>query len=159
MELRPGLIDARSGKIVPVVTRVSSLQTGAGQAGKVGPGGLVAGGPHLDPTFVNGDLLVGSVIGKPGSVPDTLDHVTLDVTLLETAVGSAELVKVERVKLGETVRLNLGTASSLAVATSVRGDLVELDLRKPVAIELGKRAAISRRISERWRLIGSGLLK
>jgi translation initiation factor 2 subunit 3 len=103
--------------------------------------------------------MVGSVIGKPGTLPETLEHVTMDVTLLETAVGSAELVKVEKVKLAETVRLNLGTGSTLAVVTSVRGGVVEADLKKPVAIEMGMRAAISRRIADRWRLIGSGVLK
>ncbi len=103
--------------------------------------------------------MVGSVIGKPGTLPETLEHVTLDVMLLETAVGAAELVKVGKVKLSETVRLNLGTASTLAVATSVKGEVVELDLKKPVAIESGMRAAISRRIADRWRLIGSGVLK
>ncbi|MDG6901554.1 MAG: translation initiation factor IF-2 subunit gamma [Nitrososphaerota archaeon] len=159
VELKPGMIDERSGKFVPVLTRVSSLQTGAGSTDKVGPGGLVAVGTHLDPTYVKGDQMVGSVIGKPGTLPDTLEHITLDVKLLETAVGAAELVKVDKVKLSETVRLNLGTASTLAVATSVRGDTVELDLKKPVAIEMGMRAAISRRIAERWRLIGSGVLK
>lgn len=159
IELKPGMIDERSGKYVPVITKVTSLETGAGRADKVGPGGLVAVGTHLDPTFIKGDQMVGSVIGKPGTLPETLEHVTLDVDLLETAVGSAELVKVEKVKLGENVRLNLGTASTLAVATSVRGDVVEVDLKKPVAIEKGMRAAISRRIAERWRLIGSGVLK
>jgi translation initiation factor 2 subunit 3 len=159
IELKPGMIEERSGKFAPVITRVSSLQTGAGDSQKVGPGGLVAVGTHLDPTYTKGDQMVGSVIGRPGTLPETLEHVTLDVTLLETAVGATELVKVDRVKLGENVRLNLGTASTQAVATSVRGDIVEMDLKKPVAIELGMRAAISRRIAERWRLIGSGILK
>jgi translation initiation factor 2 subunit 3 len=159
VELRPGMIDERSGKFAPIVTKVSSLQTGAGAADRVGPGGLVAVGTHLDPTYTKGDQMVGSVIGRPGTLPETLEHVTLDVKLLETAVGALELVKVDKVKLGETVRLNLGTASTLAVATSVRGDTVEVDLKKPVAIETGMRAAISRRIAERWRLIGSGVLK
>ncbi len=159
VELKPGMVDERSGKFVPIVTKVAALQTGAGSAEKVGAGGLVAVGTHLDPTYTKGDQMVGSVIGKPGTLPETLEHVTLDVSLLETAVGAAELVKVDKVKLGETVRLNLGTASTLAVSTSVRGDVVELDLKKPVAIETGMRAAISRRIAERWRLIGSGVLK
>jgi translation initiation factor 2 subunit 3 len=159
VELRPGMIDERSGKFAPIITKVSSLHTGAGAADRVGPGGLVAVGTHLDPTFTKGDQMVGSVIGRPGSLPETLEHITLDVELLETAVGALELVKVEKVKLGETVRLNLGTASTLAVATSVRGETVEVDLKKPVAIETGMRAAISRRIAERWRLIGSGVLK
>jgi translation initiation factor 2 subunit 3 len=159
VELKPGMIEERSGKYVPIITKVSSLQTGAGIAERVGPGGLVAIGTHLDPTFTKGDQMVGSVIGTPGTLPDTLEHITLDVALLETAVGATELVKVDKVRLGEAVRLNLGTASALATATSVRGEVVELDLKKPVAVEKGMRAAISRRIAERWRLIGSGVLK
>lgn len=159
VELRPGMIDARSGKYMPVITRVAALQTGAGPSHKVGPGGLVAVGTHLDPTYTKGDQMVGSVIGKPGTLPETLEHLVLDVELLETAVGAAELVKVDKVKLGENVRLNVGTSSTLAVVTSARGDVAEVDLKKPVAVEKGMRAAISRRIAERWRLIGSGVLK
>jgi translation initiation factor 2 subunit 3 len=159
VELRPGMVDERSGKYVPVVTRVSSLQTGAGQAEKVGPGGLVAVGTLLDPTYTKGDQMVGSVIGRPGTLPPTWEHITLEVKLLETAVGATELVKVDRLRVGEGVRLNLGTSSTQAVVTSARGDVIEVDLKKPVAAEAGMRAAISRRIAERWRLIGSGVLK
>ncbi len=159
VELKPGMVDERSGKYVPVLTKVSSLQTGAGAAGKVGPGGLIAVGTHLDPTFTKSDQMVGSVIGKPGTLPPTWEHITLDVELFETAVGSAELVKVEKVKPSESLRLNLGTASTQAVVTSARGDVIEVDLKKPVAVEAGMRAALSRRIAERWRLIGSCILK
>ncbi len=159
VELRPGMVEERSGKYVPVLTRVTSLQTSAGKTERVGPGGLVAVGTNLDPTFVKGDQMVGSVIGRPGTLPPSLEHITLDVDLLETAVGSAEQVSVDKVKPGENLRLNLGTASAQAVVTSARGETVEVDLKKPVAVETGMRAALSRRIAERWRLIGSGVLK
>ena len=153
------MVEERSGKYVPVVTKISSLQTGAGEGTKVGPGGLVAVGTHLDPTYTKGDQMVGSVIGKPGTLPPTWEHMTLELSLFETAVGLAELVKVEKVKPGESLRLNLGTAFSQVVVTSARGDVVEVDLKKPVSVESGMRAAISRRIADRWRLIGSGILK
>ena len=159
IELKPGMVDDRSGKFVPVLTKVSSLHTGAGDTDKVGPGGLVAVGTHLDPTFTKGDQMVGSVIGRPGSLPPTWEHITLDLTLLESAVGASSLVKVDRVRPGENLRLNLGTSSAQAVVTSARGDVIEVDLKKPVSVEEGMRAALSRRIAERWRLIGSGLLK
>ena len=159
IELRPGMVEERSGKYVPIVTKVSGLQTSAGKADQVGPGGLVAVGTYLDPAYIKGDQMVGSVIGKPGTLPPNLEHMTLDVDLLETAVGSAELVSVEKVRPGENLRLNLGTASTQAVVTSARGDIIEVDLKKPVAVETGMRAALSRRIAERWRLIGSGVLK
>ncbi|MDG7016114.1 MAG: translation initiation factor IF-2 subunit gamma [Nitrososphaerota archaeon] len=159
IEVKPGMPDERSGKYVPIITKVSALQTGAGATEKVGPGGLVAVGTHLDPTFTRSDQMVGSVIGKPGTLPPTWEHVTLDLDLFETAVGSAELVKVDKVRPSENLRLNLGTASSPAVVTSARNNVIEVDLKKPVAIEAGMRVAVSRRIAERWRLIGSGLLK
>ena len=159
IELRPGMVDERSGKYVPVIAKVAGLETSAGRTEKVGPGGLVAVGTRLDPTFVKGDQMVGSVLGKPGTLPPNLEHITLDVSLLETAVGSAEMVSVEKVKPGENIRLNMGTASTQAIVTSARGDVIELDLKKPVAIEPGMRAALSRRIAERWRLIGSGVLR
>lgn len=159
VELKPGMVDERTGKYVPILTKIYSLQTGAGSTDKVGPGGLVAMGTHLDPTYTRGDQMVGSVIGKPGTLPPTWEHCTLDLQLFETAVGSAEPVKVEKVKPGENLRLNLGTASTQAAVTSARGDVIEVDFKKPISIESGMRAAISRRIAERWRLIGSGLLK
>ena len=158
VELKPGMVEERSGKFVPVVTNVSALQTGAGSSDKVGPGGLVAVGTYLDPSYTKGDQMVGSVIGKPGTLPPTWEHVTLNVALFDTAVGLAEVVKVDKVRPGENLRLNMGTAFAQAVVTSARGDIVELDLKKPVTIEVGMRAALSRRIAERWRLIGSGVL-
>jgi translation initiation factor 2 subunit 3 len=159
VELRPGMPDERTGKYTPITTKVASLGTGAGISQKVRPGGLVAVGTQLDPAYTKSDQMVGSVLGRPGTLPEVWEHITLEIELFDRAVGSAELVKVDQIKLGENLRLNLGTASTLAVATSVRGDTVELDLKKPVSEEEGARAAISRRISERWRLIGSGLLK
>ena len=70
-----------------------------------------------------------------------------------------EMVKVERVRAGESLRLNVGTASTLASVTSARDSVSEMDLKKPVSVEEGARASVSRRIAERWRLIGSGVLK
>ena len=159
IEMRPGMPDERSRKYIPVNTKVYSLGTGAGITSKVGPGGLVAVGTEIDPAFTKNDQMVGSVIGKPGSLPPVWEHVTLDHELFESVVGSAEPVRVEKIRVGEGLRLNLGTASTLANATSVRDRAVELELKKPVCIEEGARAAISRRIAERWRLIGSGVLK
>lgn len=158
IEIRPGMLDERSGKFIPITTKIASLGTGAGKTDRVGPGGLIAVGTELDPAYTKGDQMVGSLVGKPGTLPEALEHITLDVELFESAVGSPELVKVEKIRMNETLRLNIGTASTLANVTSAREDIVEMELRKPVAAEARSRVAISRRIAERWRLIGSGVL-
>jgi translation initiation factor 2 subunit 3 len=158
IEIAPGLPDER-GKYAPLLTRVASLGTGAGMAEKVGPGGLISLGTLLDPALTKGDLMVGSLVGRPGTLPPPRTHILVDLQLFEEAVGSTELLKVERVRMGEALRLNVGTAATLGAVTSVREGVAELDLRKPVVAEPGSRVAISRRIAERWRLIGSGLIR
>nr|HDO81466.1 translation initiation factor IF-2 subunit gamma [Candidatus Bathyarchaeota archaeon] len=43
--------------------------------------------------------------------------------------------------------------------SSVRGGVVEINLRRPVCAEEGQRVAVSRMVSGRWRLIGWGIVK
>jgi len=158
VEISPGLLDDR-GKYTPVVTKVVALGTGAGMAEQVGPGGLISLGTNLDPSLTKGDLMVGSIVGKPGSLPPIINHITVDLQLFEQAVGTSELLKVDKVRMGESLRLNIGTAATLGTVTSVREAVAELDLKRPVVVVPGSRAAISRRMGERWRLIGSGLIR
>jgi len=157
VEISPGLLDDR-GNYVPFTTKVVGLGTGAGMAERVGPGGLVSLGTNLDPSLTKGDLMVGSIVGRPGSLPPIVSHITVETELFEQAVGASEMLRVERVRTGESLRLNVGTAATLGSVTSVRENLAELDLRKPLVVEQGARVAISRRMAERWRLIGSGLI-
>jgi translation initiation factor 2 subunit 3 len=157
--ITPGLADERSGRYTPIMTKVASLGTGAGMTDRVGPGGLIALGTTLDPRLTKGDVLVGNLIGRAGSLPEVITHITLDLQLFEQAVGSGTLIRVDKVKATETLRLNVGTASTLGTVTSARETVAELDLKKPVAAAIGSRVAISRRIAERWRLIGSGLVR
>jgi translation initiation factor 2 subunit 3 len=159
IEVLPGLPDEKGGKFSPLATKIESLGTGAGMSQKVGPGGLVAVGTQLDPSMVKADIMVGSLLGKPGTLPPVWSHVKLDLQLFDSAVGSAELVKVEKVRKEEVVRLNIGTASVLATVTSARDSTAEFELKKPVAAEANSHVALSRRIAERWRLIGSGVIK
>jgi translation initiation factor 2 subunit 3 len=158
IEISPGIADEKTGKYIPIITKVASLGTGAGMTDKVGPGGLIALGTALDPRLTKGDVLVGNLVGKPGHLPQMRTHITVDLQLFDQAVGSAALIKVDKVKATEILRLNLGTASTLGTVTSARDAVAELDLKKPVVTDENGRVAISRRIAERWRLIGSGLV-
>ncbi|HEX2472827.1 MAG TPA: translation initiation factor IF-2 subunit gamma [Nitrososphaera sp.] len=157
IEIRPGVLDEKKGKYDPVTSQVSTLGTGAGLVKSVRPGGLVAIGTKLDPTFTKSDSLIGSVVGKPGKLPRDVEDITIDVVLFDTAVGTAEMVKVEPLKAKEPIRLNIGTAAASGYVTNVRDSKVEVKLKKPVCLMPKSRVAISRRISERWRLIGSGI--
>lgn len=157
IEIRPGLLDEKKGKYQPITSQISTLGTGAGLVESVRPGGLVAIGTQLDPTFTKSDSLIGSVVGKPGTLPRDIEDIAMEIVLFDTAVGTAEMVKVEPLKAKEPIRVNLGTAAVIGNVTNVRDSKFEVKLKKPVCLMPKSRVAISRRIAERWRLIGSGI--
>ncbi len=157
IEIRPGLADEKS-RYEPVYTKVASLVTGAGITETVKPGGLIAVGTELDPFLTKSDALVGSLIGRPDELPPVHETMSIDTQLFDLAVGAPEMIKVEKIKTGEALRLNVGTSVTLGVVSSAKDSSIQLKLRRPVCAPKGSRVAISRRIGERWRLIGSGTI-
>ena len=158
IEIKPGIINEKKKVYEPLLTEVVSLGTAAGTVDSVKPGGLVAIGTKLDPSMTRSDSFIGSVIGKPDTLPKNSSVLTLNVNLFDTAVGATEDIKVQSIQTGELLRLNIGTAPVLGKVTSVRSEKIELELRRPVCIFKDGNVAISRRIAERWRLIGAGIV-
>ncbi len=156
IELRPGIFDPDKQKYVPITTKVVSLGTSAGLVDYVEPGGLIAIGTELDPFFTKGDQVVGNLVGPPGELPDVVDKIEMEFELLPSVVGAAVPTRVEPLKRGELLRLNVGTMVTLGVVTEVRGSRAALSLKRPVCPPPNARVAISRRIEDRWRLVGSG---
>ena len=85
----------------------------------VEPGGLIAIGTSLDPSFVRSDSLIGSVIGLPDDLPEDVDNISVDLQLFDTAVGTQELVRVDPIKIKESLRLNVGTAVASGIVINV----------------------------------------
>ncbi len=162
IEIRPGIrVEASAGrtKYETLVAEVTSLQAGGGETKSIHPGGLVAVGTNLDPSVTKSDGLVGNVLGNSGTLPATLEKVPLDVKLFERAVGTEQLLPVQKVKMNEPLVLNVGTAVTSGLVSSAREDIVEVTLKKPICADAGSKVALSRRIGESWRLIGFGTIK
>ncbi|MGN6349185.1 MAG: translation initiation factor IF-2 subunit gamma [Candidatus Nitrosocosmicus sp.] len=156
IEILPGIYNEKKNKYEPIFSTIASLATGAGLVDKVKPGGLVAIGSKLDPSFIKSDSLIGSVIGKPDTLPDTVDEIAIDINLFDTAVGTQDLVKVEPIKTKELLRLNIGTAVTTGTVTNSKNQRIEIKIKKPICLMPKSKVAISRRIADRWRLIGAG---
>lgn len=157
IEIRPGFLEEKKSKYEPINSTIATLGTGAGMVERVRPGGLVAIGTKLDPTFIKSDSLIGSVVGKPNTLPKDVEDITVEVHLFDTAVGTQDMVKVEAVKVKESLRLNIGTAATVGTVTNSKDSKIEIKLKKPVCLIPKSRVAISRRIADRWRLIGAGM--
>ena len=158
VEISPGIAVTKGGKKswTQIHTQISSIISGSITLNEKGPGGLVGMGTNLDPFLTKGDSLVGMVVGLKGSLPKPVFKISLKTSILNKVVGSSEELNVERIIKGETLLLNVATAVTVALVTHSKGDVMEGDLRYPVIALPGQNVAISRKIQNRWRLIGSG---
>ena len=162
IEVVPGLrIESPDGKSTykPLKSKIISLYCGTEQVQQAGPGGLIAVGTELDPSVTKADNLVGRALGISGKLPKSIDRMSMQVTLLERVVGAEDEAAVEPIKVKEPLMLNVGTATTVGLVLKSANNLVEAALKLPVAVEMGDRVAISRRVGGRWRLIGYGILK
>lgn len=152
IEIKPGIIQE------VLEADVNSLHAGTTEIETATPGGLVAIGTRLDPSLTKADSLSGSVVGAPGTLPPVWKLFKMKVHLLERAIGTKEEVEITEIKRGELLMLNVGTSKTVGTVTKP-GDEIEIELKLPICAETGERAAISRRIGARWRLIGYGILE
>ena len=158
IEIKPGILNEKKKNYEPLTTEITSLGTAAGIVDNVKPGGLVAIGTKLDPSMTRSDSFIGSVIGKPGTLPENSTELKLQVNLFDAAVGTTEDIKVKPLQSGELLRVNIGTAPLLGKIIKIKSGSTEIELRRPACIFEGQNVALSRRIDERWRLIGAGIV-
>ena len=160
IETRPGLRTSREGRTTwqHLGSKIVSLHAGRSRVEEAVPGGLIGVGTGLDPSLTKGDSLVGSVVGAPGSLPEVLETLELEVHLMKRVVGLPKELEVKPLVTGEPLMLNVGTAMTVGAITSARGDRATIKLKLPVCAERGSRAALSRRVTGRWRLIGFGVI-
>jgi translation initiation factor 2 subunit 3 len=162
IEISPGRkVEMPGGKFSweTITTTIESLHTGGGSTNKIKPGGLVAIGTRLDPAMTKSDGLTGRVVGKPGTLPEVHFKFKMKTHLLERVVGTSDDLVVENIKTNEPLMLSIGTATTVGLVTSARGDQSEVALKIPVCAEEGQRVAISRKIANKWRLIGYGIVE
>jgi translation initiation factor 2 subunit 3 len=161
IEISPGRLVESEGKKnwIPIQTKVVSLLAGNQTQDEIAPGGLIGAGTQLDPFMTKSDALVGQVAGEPGKLPHVRNGFIMNMRLLERVVGAQDEAMVEPIHSSEPLMLNIGTATTVGIVTSARGDgTVKVQLKRPVCAEVGDRAAVSRRMGARWRLIGVGTI-
>lgn len=160
IEIRPGIRVEKQGRAIyePIFSEVMSLHAGGRNVKEAQPGGLVGVGTLLDPSLTKADGLTGNIAGKSEMLPPTVSELTIELFLFTKAVGTKEMMEIAKVQVGESLLLDVGTSITTGSVTSIRGENSTLKLTRPVCVEEGARAAISRKIAGRWRLIGYGIV-
>ncbi|NHI93967.1 MAG: translation initiation factor IF-2 subunit gamma [Candidatus Lokiarchaeota archaeon] len=162
IEIRPGISRNENGKLVykPLITEVISLHAGdVGTLEQVDSGGLIGVETKLDPALTKSDGMIGNVAGTPDTLPPVRDELDLSIKLLQRVVGSKEQINVEKIKQNELLMLNVGASTTVGIVENIgKKNICKVSLKRPVCAAKGQKIAVSRQISNRWRLIGYGTL-
>ena len=95
---------------------------------------------------------MGNVVGlAKGNMPPVLDEIKLETKMLDKIAGDITNVKLSK---GEHLILTVGTSVTIGEITHTKPLTVKL--KKPVCAQNGWTAAISKKVNNRWRLVGYG---
>lgn len=160
IQLKPGYSVEEMNQRVwkPIETKVAGLVTGSTKVTEVGPGGSIGLLTTLDPSIVKSDSFTGSVVGLKDKLPEVRYDLELKTQLLERVVGSKEELVVEPIKLGEVLMLNVNSSATVGQVTKLGKNQFQCKLKIPICAEKESRVTISRRVGNRFRLIGCGTI-
>lgn len=154
VELSPGIKTSVEGEETkPIKIKIESLYSGNKSVKEVLPGGLIGIGTKLDPAITKGDRLIGNVILEPGLIDAPKNIISISYQLFgRTDFDNPPL------KMGEPLVISIGTATTLGVISKLKGDEITVSLKRVVCVDEDSKIAISRRIGQRWRLSGFGVM-
>jgi len=161
IEIKPGYMVQEKNKLkwIPITTKITGIFSGGEPVKEILPGGSMALGTELDPTIVKSDSLTGSLVGVPGKLPPVHYEISLETHLLKRVVGTKDEVEVKPLAKKEMLMLNVNSAATVGVVTNPSKKKTSCLLKKPICANPGDRITISRRVGDRFRLIGYGILK
>jgi len=149
IEIRPGI--QQNDKYKVIRTKIVGLNTCGKAVKEALPGGLIGVATELDPSLTKTDQLVGNVVGDSKVLPPVVHSLVLNVSMMKRAVG---IDKVESIKEKEVLVINAGTATTIGFVSKLKP--LTLTLKRPVCAAKGGKVAISRKVGNRWRLVGYG---
>jgi len=159
IELRPGIIRQSSDGVLtcsPIISKIVSIASEGNHLDYAVPGGLIGVGTQIDPSLAKSDRLVGQILGAKGALPDVYINLDINYSLMSKAVGDKTEAKINKLKKDELLSLNIGSATSKAKVTAVKGSTFSVLLQTPVCVDIGDKVSISRQLDKNWRIIGCG---
>jgi translation initiation factor 2 subunit 3 len=150
IEIRPGIIS--KDKSQPIITKILSLQTDGKDIDKINSSGLVAIGTDIDPYYCKGDLLIGSVVGKVGTLPPVYNELTIKYNKLEL---DGIDIKWEPI-LNDVVFLQILNTNVEAKIIKNEDNKLTFKLIKPVCIEANSKILVCKKIDSILKITGYG---
>lgn len=170
VEFRPGFIsknqETGETKYTPIVSTIMSMSAEKNELLYAIPGGLIGIGLKVDPCLTKRDNLVGNLLGHKGELPDVFLELEIKFVLFTRLIGvkvdsTAESNTVRSITKSEILLINVGTTSTGCKVLGINSstNLIKVELNKAVCTSIGDKVALSRRINNKFRLIGWGTIK
>jgi len=157
IEIAPGIIiDKKKGEFETIKTKVQGIRSGDTLLSEAGPGGLLALSTLLDPSLAKSDGLVGQIVGVPGTLPKAVKKLKMKYKLISRLLEDDSNLSLQ---LNEPIVLSVGTAITVGIITTMKKDLIEVALKRPIVVEKKSKVAISKRAGNRWKLSGYGIIE
>jgi len=131
IEIRPGQYQKKKDGtfiVVPIKTKVISIESDKQQLPNLIPGGLTSIGTNIDPFYCKDDKLSGNIMGLEGSLPNVYQEVTINVNLTEEFEGKWTP------EINNIVYLQIGNVNTEATLFKIDKNLYNFKLSKPSCI-------------------------
>lgn len=161
IEISPGRMVQQQNmeKWIPIKAEITDIRTGGLAVKEAYPGGSIAISTRLDPSITKSDQVAGNLVGLAGKLPKIWTELKIEPKLLERIVGIKEESKVEPIKKSEALMLNVNATTTAGIVTNLEKNKVIIKLKRPICAEENSKIVISRRIDNRWKLIGIAFVK
>lgn len=162
IEIKPGLGMTKEGKqiYVPIEATVEGMMSDKDKLDEAVPGGSIAIMTKLDPNVTKTDSLVGQIAGIKGTLPDPSNELTFNIHLFERVVTSTQEIDVKDIYQSEPLMLIVNSLTTVGVVTKVNPREATVRLKRSVMAFENDRVVIFRRFdSNKWRIIGHGIIK
>ena len=156
VEISPGL--KVGNKYNKIKSKIIGLMSGNEKIDEAKSGGSIALLTDLDPSIIKSDSLTGNVVSLIDQSPEVFYDLKLEIELLKKVIGIEKNSVVEPLKKNESIVLNVNSAVTIGELVDITKKSATVRLRIPVCSNYGDRVAVSRKVGNRWRLIGVGTI-
>ena len=145
IEIRPGIIENKNGNVSckPIISKITSLQSDNLKLESISSGGLIGIGTNIDPKFTANDYLSGNIVGIKGTLPDIYTKININYTNINNEI----------IKSNDLLYLQIGPMSCKSKFLNN-----EFYLEKPCCINKNMLIIISKKINNKFNIIGYGNL-
>lgn len=152
LEMRPGVWTGT--EVYPLLFKAKSLYCDADELPYAVAGGLIGVGTTIDPRFTAANILIGQVVGTPGTLPPITNRIKCRFKSFKRKVPLADAPPADH-KEGEVVSVCVGIMTVKGTIKKIDGKKREIILDRPVCVEEGQICGLLRSNGRREILDGT----